>query len=538
VTETAPSYDQLREELTAERSLNALMVEENLDRLELAAEDRDWRVAGMVLEQEFTRTGLSAISRNCQLMAIASPLVKRGVQIRTGYIWGQGITIQGRAGADADQDVNAVVQDFLDDPGNKRVLASAAARERCERVLATDGNWFVAFFTDPKTGRVWVRSVPFAEIQDKYTDPNDREQDQFFLREWSETVVENGTLPGTLRRRTQTRRVFHPALGYRPAPRDRVPSINGIPVEWDTPILHVAVNRPDGWKWGVPDVYAALPWARAYEGFLTDWARLVKSLSKFAWRLTGDRASKAQKAADKIRAAGPTYSIDPLSGNSQAGQASVGGPGVMLEAIPKAGATIDADSGRPLAAMVAAALGLTVVELLADPGVTGARAVAETLDKPTILEMGMRQQMWADVTATICQYVVTAAVEAPQGPLKGTVTTDPYSGRPVTQLAGDVDATVLVEFPDLNELDPITLVNAIVAADGTGKMPPLETLRMLLVALGVEDIDEVIESVTDEQGNFIDPGIEAAAAAVANQRNQKPPPPPQPPAPGDMPAAA
>lgn len=530
MTEQPTVVDQLREDLAAERSLNALMVEENLERLELAAEDREWRVAGMVLEREFTRTGLSAISRNCQLMAIASPMIKRGVQIRTGYIWGQGVTIQARSGADAGQDVNTVVQDFLDDPGNKRVFSSAAARERCERTLATDGNWFLAFFTDPKTGRVSVRSVPFAEIQEKYTDPDDREQDQFFLREWSETIVENGTLPDTLRRRTQTRRVFHPAIGFRPVAVDRVPQINGIPVDWETPILHVSVNRPDGWKWGVPDVYAALPWARAYEGFLTDWARLVKSLSKFAWRITGDRASKAQKAADKIRAASPTMTIDPLTGNSQAGQASIGGPGVMLEAIPKSGATIDADSGRPLAAMVAAALGLTVVELLADPGVTGARAVAETLDKPTILEMGMRQEMWADVIQTICQYVITASVEAVQGVLTGVV--DQVGGRPETVLAGDVDATVLVDFPDLNELDSVSLVNAIVAADGTGKMPPLETVRMLLVALGVEDVDEIIEKVTDENGDFIDAGMKAAADAVNNQRN-KPPVPPVPPAPLD-----
>jgi len=38
---------------------------------------------------------------------------------------------------------------------------------------------------------------------------------------------------------------------------------------WEQPILHVPVNKPDGSKWGVPDAYAALPWAKAYEGFLT-----------------------------------------------------------------------------------------------------------------------------------------------------------------------------------------------------------------------------------------------------------------------------
>ncbi|NGZ99640.1 hypothetical protein G5V59_02585 [Nocardioides sp. W3-2-3] len=215
-------------------------------------------------------------------MTIASPLIKRGVQVRTGYVWGQGVTIQARAGEKDDQDVNAVVQAFLDDPSNQRALASAEAHVQCERTLATEGNWFLTFFPDPTTGRVQVRTLPFAEVVDKFTNPDDRDQDWFFLREFTETVIEAGTRPGTLRRRTQTRRVFHPALGYRPSQRPK--TIDNIPVEWDQPVLHLAVNRPDGWKWGVPDVYAALPWARAYEGFLNDWARLVKALSKFAWK--------------------------------------------------------------------------------------------------------------------------------------------------------------------------------------------------------------------------------------------------------------
>ena len=51
------------------------------------------------------------------------------------------------------------------------------------------------------------------------------------------------------------------------------------------------------------DVYAAMPWARAYKGFLTDWARLVKALSKFAWRLTGDTVVARRDGAAQVAAA-------------------------------------------------------------------------------------------------------------------------------------------------------------------------------------------------------------------------------------------
>lgn len=522
VTETTtPDTDRLRIELAAEQE-HVDLLEEALSDLELAAEDRGWRVAGMELDREFSREGLTAVIRNCSVMAIASPLIKRGLQLRVGYIWGQGIDVAARAGDGADQDVNAVIQGFWDDPSNQVALTSPEAQENLERRLGKQGNVIFTFFPDPLTGRVQVRVTPFEEIGDKIANPEDRDETWFFFRTYTATVIEAGYSGGT-RKRTETRRVLHPALGYWPATRPR--SIDGLPVLWDQPMLHVSVNRPEGAKWGVPDVYAALPWARAYEGFLTDWARLVKALSKFAWRLTGDKSSKARRAAQQVAAAIPAPAAagrDALN-PGPVGAVAAGGPGVHLEAIPKSGATVDSGSGRPLASMVAAALGVSVVDLLADPGVTGARAVAETLDKPVVLEMNGRRRLWASVLQTILGYVIDQAIRAPRGPLRGTVVRDPRTGRETITLAGDVERSVVVDWPDLNDLDPLALVEAIVAADGTGKMPPVETARLLMQALGVEDVDELLDEMTDEDGNWIDPEASAGQAAVdAYRRGQDP----------------
>lgn len=504
------------------------LLQESVADLEFAAEDRGWQRMSFGAEQEFTRAGLANIARNARLMAIASPLIKRGVQLRIGYVWGQGVTIQARAGEDAEQDVNAVIQDWWDDEGNKRELTGSQAQEDNERSVATEGNLSIACFTNPLTGRVQVRIVPFEEMADIFRNPEDRSEDWFYLRQYDATVIEPGYAGGT-RTRQETRRVLHPALGYRPTVRPRV--INGLPVMWDAPILHVAVNRPKGWKWGIPDVYAALPWARAYDGFLTDWARLVKALSKFAWKLTGDRSSKARVAASRIASVLPgAVGVPPRGAGLQSpgvndgpiGTVAAMGPGANLEAIPKSGATIDSESGRPIAAMVAAGLGVSVVDLLADPGVTGARAVAETMDKGTVLEAGMRRSMWGAVFQTLTSYVIDQAVIAPRGPLKGSTARDD-DGRLVVTLDGDVERTVTVDWPDLNELDPVQLVTAIAAAEGTGVMPPKETLRLLLHALRVKDVDEVIEANSDEQGNLITPAASAGQAAVDAFRNGEDP---------------
>lgn len=522
ISETQPTVEALTIQLGAVEQHNELL-EEALSDLELAAEDRGWRIASMEADLQFSREGLTQVIRNCSVMAIASPMIKRGLQLRTGYVWGQGVSVSARAGQSADQDVNAVLQAFWDDPSNQVALSSSEAQERLERKVGTQGNVIFTFFPDPLTGRVQVRTTPFEEIVDKICNPDDREDVWFYFRTYTAVVLEAGYGGGT-RRRNETRRVLHPALGYWPVSRPK--TIDNLPVLWDQPILHVKVNEPDHGKWGIPDAYAALPWARAYEGFLTDWARLVKALSKFAWRLSGDKASKASRAAQTMTSAlarvrAESAIPDPSTG-SGVGAVAAAGPGVSLEAIPKSGATIDSGSGRPLAAMVAAALGVSVVDLLADPGVTGARAVAETLDKPVILEMNGRRRMWASVIQTISAYVIDQAIRAPRGPLRGTVLRDPRTGRETITLAGDVDRTVTVEWPDLNELDPVKLVEAIVSADTSGKMPPLETARLLMTALGVKDVDELLDAMTDpETGEWIDPEATGAQAAVDAERRRR-----------------
>ncbi|MEV5001954.1 hypothetical protein [Nocardioides sp. LML1-1-1.1] len=518
---TGSRSTDISSQVSAVLSENALL-QERLADLELAAEDAGWENAATRLQQEFSRKGLDNVVRNCRLMAVASPLIKRGIQLRTGYVWGQGVTLQARAaGEDVKQDVNAVVQQWWDDDSNQTALTGSQAQEELERALGTDGQIFIACFTDQLTGRVQHRSTPLEEIRDVVNNPDDRDDPWFYLREYSaqaEKPFRSAAGAMTLRFRPVTVRVAHPALGYWPASRPKSINVEGTQYEvrWDQPILHVPVNRLDGWTWGVPDVYASLPWARAYEGFLTDWARLVKALSKFAWKLTGDRATKVRGAAAALNAALPA-GVPPLGG-SDAGQVAAMGPGANLEAIPKSGATIDSESGRPLAAMVAAGLGLPVTALLADPGTTGARAVAETLEQPTVLEMGMRRQLWATVLLRLAAYAIDQAVKAPRGPLRGTV--QQVGNRQVITLADEVERTVVAEFPDLNEMDPVKLIEAIVNADSTGVLPGEETLRLLLAALRVKDADEVIAAMLDEQGNFVDPRIAAAAAAIARQRNQ------------------
>lgn len=499
MTETSATADEYAEALRAEQETNLLLAESIA---ELEMDNRGWlRLDQYAQALQFTRQGLVEIAASARLNWIANPLIRRAVNIRMFYTWGQGVEISCR-----NDDVNQLVQTFLDDTLNQQVLFGHEAREEKDRALQLDGNLFLALFTSPLTGRVQVRSLPWVEITDIITDPQDRERRWFYKREWTATTID----PASGATRSELQRAFYPALGYRPPLRPK--QLGGADVMWDSPVLHVRTGGLDGQQFGMSDVYAVLGWARLYKGFLEDWASLAKALSKLAWKGT-TRSSKVGALRRAMEAPSVTGETELPLRRPGAGQALVSDGSVDMTPINKTGATLDADSSRPLALMIAAGMDIPHTILMGDANV-GNRATAKTLDRPTELAMQSRREMWASVYRRLCDYAVDQAVKAPQGPLRGTVGRDEYGQETVT-LAGDVDRNIDIDWPSLLEHDILELVQSIVAADSTGRVPPEVICRLLLSALGVENLDEVMADLVDDEGNFLDPGLAAEATAGA-----------------------
>lgn len=450
------------------------------------AEDRGWEALNQQVQQEMSPAGRRRAAELCRVMKIANPLVKRGLAVRAGYVHGEGLGVQA-----PDERVNEVIQAFLDDQGNRRAFTGAQRRMELEGDLGTDGNIYVIVFTNRQTGFVRVRTIDSLEITDQYTNPEDSSETWYYRRDFVEVFA--GERTGTMQSRQRT--VWYPALHHQPIRREA--TLDGKPVDWNAAIYHIRVNTVG--KWGLGDAYAAIPWARAHKEFLEDWVKMMKALSRITWQVSSkdNQSQKIRSAFQGLQEAGGAVHMDSNS---------------TLEAVPKTGATIDANSSKPLAMMVAAAFGIPVTMLLSDPGQTGARAVAETLDRPTENEMNARREIWTEAMRAILNYVIDQAVLAPMGPLKGGLTVDSYTQQEEVELTGD--RTLTITWPDLTDTPIDLMVKAVGDADATGKMPPLETMRLLLRALGVRDVDEIIEEFTDEEGNFIDPNTNAGDVAV------------------------
>ncbi|MEO9246457.1 hypothetical protein ABDK96_02035 [Citricoccus nitrophenolicus] len=484
---------RLQQEVEAGRLNFDLAMESIAD---LAREDVGWASIGMESGVEADRSALVSNANLVRAFSGMNPLMVRAKHVRAAYVWGQGCTVES-----ADEDVQAVVTAFFEDRGNQDAVFGGQARMELEHDLFDDGNVFVGHWVDPMTGGVRVRTIPFTEITEIHTAPGDRSTPQFYRREWTEQDIGGGS-PRTLV-------ALYPALDYDPVAQPKQ-AADGTPILWPgtvttgkglnrhsgAAVYHVKVNGAGrGRKWGVGDGFAAMPWARAYKGFLEDCARLYHSLAKIAHIFSGtkDKAQMKRMAENSV--------------NGGAGGAAFGND--LTVSTPNF-TGMDPSRGRPFAAMVASAVGLAVTILTADPGQEGARAVAETLDTPQRLLFEARQGVWADFYRASVGYRIKQSVDAPRGELRGTVKRE---GDRTTALINGDAPVVTVDFPSIEDDNLTTMVEAVQKADATGKLPPLEVLRLLLRAFKIEDADAILDEMTDDDGNWIDPNATAADAA-------------------------
>ncbi len=507
------------------------LLTERLAELELQQEDLGWQRLSMEGHREFSRAGLQRIIDLARLTYLKNPLIRRGVDIQAFYVFALGLNIQAK-----DDQVNAVVQDFLDDAQNEVELTSQQARKLKEVELQVTGNLFFVWFSNVLTGRVRVRTIPVEDIQEIITNPQDKKEPWYFKRVWAEPLldVESGVTT------TVQRTAYYPDWRYQPAPGARLERIGQGPVMWDNPIYHVKTGGFADWTFGCPEVYPALDWARAVKEDLEDYATVKKALARFAWALTTKGGAKGVAAA-KTRlsttlATGGQVGFDtnppPLMGST-----FVAAEGVDMAPIKTAGAQTHPDEGRRLWLMVGAALGLPETMLTGDAH-AGNRATAFALDRPTELKFKDRQTMWADIHQAILTYVVDQSALATRGKLKGTRQpadeADPL-GASIVVLGEDpatgdqVDRHIEVDFPDMLERDVTERVKAIVDAATLGGFPSLGTLdprtlaRLLLQALGEDDLDELLDKIAPEDGpSLMDQQRAEQQALPARQQAGKP----------------
>lgn len=339
----------------------------------LSLDDKGWTPFGQYLNSldAFSLESLHALSVQLSERVDGNPLLKRGLGLRTSYVFGKGVEFDG---------VSARVRELMDSDNAQSVLFGSQAMAINEHSHFTAGQFFV--LGDVRSKR--VQRIPFSQISGWVTDPDDVEFVRYYRRTWTRNNQENGGQAVQVS-------AWYPSDLYNP-PNGYVTRIQNQPVDASKVMFASMVNKRAGTSWGVPDAFSAYPWAHAYNEYLKDGSRILKSLAMFAWQLKSKSKTGAAAAAATI-----------ASPNS-AGSTAILGADMELSSLPRSG-SVDLTSGRALAAMVASALEVSVVTLMSDPGSSGAYGTAQTLDVPTIKAMEARQKIWEQFFKRVLKFM-------------------------------------------------------------------------------------------------------------------------------------
>lgn len=457
-------------------------LKERLADLELALEDRGWQRQVAASQWEFSRWGIQQIILISRLYFIKNPLIRRGVQVSSYYVFGRGVEI-----SSDDKTADGVLRSFFSDPRNQTELSHTGLVQK-EESLHTDGNLFFAFFTTADGGETVLRSIDAIEIEEVVTDPDDGAVPWFFHRRWTQQTFndKSGVTTPTLADG------WYVALGHDPkglkeiAGKPIMLGDDGLPI----PVLQYKVGGLPKWHFGCPLVYCALDWARAYKHFLEDWATITRSLARFSWDVEtkgGPGAIAAFKQTLATTLGNSDYQTE-TNPPPVVGSAFVAGPGNKLTPVRTSGATTEPEQGRRIAHMAYMGFGLPET-FFADVSV-GTLATATSLDRPTELKFLERQESWREVLQRIGQYVLERSQRAPAGTLREVRKSDPKP-KPV-----QIDIT----FPAILEGDMQAHIGAIVTAmtlnGGTVSGIDEKTgITLLLTELGVEDVQAVVDAM-------------------------------------------
>lgn len=330
----------------------------------LNAEDIGWVKLGMAGADltQITLTEAKAVSKKLHGYAESNPLLSRGREVRNSYLFSGKYEI---GTEDAKGELTPQQKNIITTAKNQEQVFSMAALERLESERYSAGNVFVLYSKSKKE----FQHIPFTEIGDIIYNPDDSSEIWYVMRQWSAIVIRADGSTGP-----QEFKFYYPAAGY-DGPYASV--LNHVPVDQGYRMVIDRVNVQPGSNLGIPDCFAAAPWALAYSAYLSDGSKVLAALAEWAWLVKPKKRNPAESAAATVRS-----------------ERGVGGTlftDADVTAMPKAG-VVDLNTGRPLAAQVASALGISIVLLLADPGQSGAFGTAQTLSDPNRRTMEARRE--------------------------------------------------------------------------------------------------------------------------------------------------
>lgn len=458
MTGTKTTWAKIDETAVVEGTLEIIRENERLTESLLAvsrilqAEDAGWEsiisdsgeYGGIQLEE------LQERSAEIRSAIVKSPVLGRGAHLRTSYVWSKGINIpdmkpdtESKSGPkSAARAADELRYEQFKQEINYRYIFSATAQEEMERCAYSDGNFFALADSKTKT----IRRVPLQEITAFISNPDFIEEVWAWQRTWMQ-VDKSG-------KAVEKKVWYYTDDCPLPLAERAKTKIRKVDVDHTKVMIAQSFNKMVGWPLGIPDAVSVIAWAKLYSDFLKHGYVMNRALASIAFKATTETKDQGQRASMRL-----------AETKGSAGKTAVLGAASNLQALPSAGRSYDFDGGRPLAALVATGVQVSIVHLLSDPGAAGSSyGSASNLDLPTKRAIVSRQRAWASYFERILRWF---GVDEP-----------------------------VVSFPSLEEPDFYREVQALMLGWNSGNIHPREMRARLL---------ELLDIVTDDKGDI--PGV-------------------------------
>lgn len=361
--------EMLEQLLDHQQTINQSLLEQVRWNAMLAGEDLGWSA---VSGGGVTREGPDLVQAKEWAEKLREALgnvhMMQGLRLRTNNIWSGGIHYNKEAlpeGSGRGQQTAKRVRD----PLNQRNFFGKQAHDERESALYTDGIYLV--LGDPSD---WsLEPISIMDIGAIAYNPKRADEIIAYRHDYQDF---SGPEP-------VSRKEWHYtdlAIGRRGRAGFGVKVQQGETAPDERVIFDQMVNTQVGWTLGVPDSLLAYAWAKVYRDFVMNGKVTTDAMAQFAFQVATGTKKETDTAAARL--------AEP----SDAGATLVGAN--TLVPLATTGKAYDFSAGRPLLAIVASALEVSLVSLASDS--EGQTAAATTLDLPTRLAMESRRQLHVD----------------------------------------------------------------------------------------------------------------------------------------------
>lgn len=439
--------------------------------------------AGSSGSRDYGAAELRAIRQQCRELWRIDTTAAQAVSLLTSGVYARGFDTP-RAATD---DVQAIVDAWFEAAENQRQLTGRQGVHALNLAMAVDGEAFYRLHYSDADPQVLLTTLPVDEIVDVIPHPDNAQQAMLYRRVYRERTYnyrEHRWEDGDEQTEYFADWNMAPWID---ADGSAAAIPQGIPLVQGVYVYHVADNTLG--RRGVPELYRALDWHRAYCNAVSDLLTYSKAAAMFAWtRKIGSAVERGvARAAAQLegREAPPTGSVH------------MGTEHDMLEPINVQTGAISNIQQAARQSYLAAIRAYGFGEHWYGDASTGNLATATAMELPAIWRIQDRQELVEQTTRDILRFTLTHA-------------------QFIRRLSQGADLSLRIQMPDAQ---PMTsqyigmLLMGIVQGYQVGLLDAQEAAAQIYRLIGVDDP----ETVLARQFSGVEAGARAEQPAVSSE---------------------